>query len=378
MKVKVPAAARRLLEPVAERAAELGLAVYVVGGAVRDWLLGRTTYDLDLVVEGDPRPLARETARRLKLEASGFDAFGTVRLGAHGRLRLDFAAARRETYAEPAALPVVEHPVSIVEDLRRRDFTINAVAYRLTPGPRELVDPYGGLADLSAGLIRTLHPQSFRDDPTRVFRAARYAARLSYKPAPGLEAAAAEALERGWAAKLSRHRLAQELLRVLVERHPAEALRLLERWGYLSLVSPVLSGFSRWPQWEGLDAYERLGAVALSLPPEAARELLSSLPLERAKISWLEPALSAAAEARSPAKAADPRAARAAKAARLALPPAALKARLARGSDLEALGLKPGPRYKELLDEAASLQWRGRLRTRKAAQAWLRKRAGTA
>lgn len=374
MKLRVPASARRVLEPIARHAGELGVPVYVVGGAVRDWLLGEATYDYDFVVEGDPEALARKTAERLKLPASEFDRFGTARLGASGKLRIDFATARRESYSEPAALPVVERPASLVDDLRRRDFTINAVAYRLAPGPRELVDPYGGLADLEKRIVRVLHEASFRDDPTRVFRAARYIGRFGFKPAPGLEASAAEALAQGWAARLSRHRLAQELLRVLGERSPAHALRLLNRWGYLALVSPHLSGFSRWPAWEGLSAEERLGAVALALGPKAGSELLASLPIERAKLSWLDPALACVEEGRAPKAPLAPSARRALAAARVRVAAPGLKARFLRGEDLQKRGLAPGPGFREVLDEAAALQWRGTLRSRKAALSWLSKR----
>lgn len=373
MKLRVPAAARRVLTPIATRARKLGLPVYVVGGAVRDWMLGETSYDLDLVVEGDPEPLARDAAARLRLPLSAFDRFGTARLGGRGKMRLDFATARRETYPEPAALPVVERPAPIIEDLRRRDFTVNAIALRLSPGPEELVDPYGGLADLEKGIVRVLHARSFEDDPTRVYRAARYMARLGFKPAPGLVADAARSLEQGWAGRLSRHRLTQELLRVLGERHPAGALKLLRSWGYLKLISPILDGVDRWPAWDGLDAEERLGALALALNPEAARELLASLPVERSRLSWLEPALAALAEGRPPKAALSPRARKALSAARVVVPEVALKPRFLRGADLEALGLAPGPKYREVLDEASSLQWRGRLKTRRAALAWLRR-----
>jgi len=146
--------------------------VYLVGGAVRDLLLGRGRADIDLVVEGDAAVLASE----LEADVISHERFGTakVRLDGHD---VDIATARSEAYPHPGALPVVE-PATLAEDLRRRDFTINAMAIPLRGEPR-LIDPHGGQADLAAKLLRVLHPRSFEDDPTRAIRAARSPSRPS-------------------------------------------------------------------------------------------------------------------------------------------------------------------------------------------------------
>lgn len=366
-----PKAARALLDPLSHLAEGLGVSIYAVGGCVRDWMLGRVTYDIDIVCEGDPSPLARECARRLDGTVEEFGQFGTLRVLSPSKLRFDFATARREKYPEPASLPVVSTPAPLREDLSRRDFTVNAMALGLTgPDAGRVLDPFGGKADLEAGRLRLLHGQSLRDDPTRAFRAARYACRLSLTPDADLERQAAEALTEGHAARLSPHRLTQELLRLLAEPELSCPLKLLRRWGYLALWEPRLKA----PPAELTQPEERLAAMALSLDGDGA-SFLNRLVLDRRLSGDLHELLKLSSEKKA-AKDEPPVAARRALLAlHPKLPAVALKPLLLRGEDLKALGLPPGPRYKEILDEAAALQWRGKLTTRARALAWLKSRA---
>ena len=149
--------------------------VYLVGGAVRDLLLGRGRADIDLVVEGDAATLAE----RLGAEATSHERFGTAKVKLNGH-EVDIAGARSEIYPRPGALPVVEPGADLAADLRRRDFTINAMAIPLRGEPR-LIDPHGGEADLATRRLRVLHDGSFADDPTRALRAARYATRFGFE-----------------------------------------------------------------------------------------------------------------------------------------------------------------------------------------------------
>src|SRR3954453_7100029 len=149
--------------------------VYVVGGAVRDALLGRIPKELDLVVEGDAIELATRAARRVNGSVVAHDRFRTATVSADG-FAFDLASARRETYPRPGALPEVALGATIAEDLARRDFTVNALAVRLADG--ELTAWPGARDDLGARLLRVLHDRSFIDDPTRMLRLVRYAARL--------------------------------------------------------------------------------------------------------------------------------------------------------------------------------------------------------
>ncbi|HEX4049190.1 MAG TPA: hypothetical protein VH309_15190 [Elusimicrobiota bacterium] len=369
--VAVPPATARLLKPVVAEARRRGLALYMVGGPVRDWLLKRPAFDLDLAVVGDPDPVANLCAELVGGKAEAFGRFGTRRIIGRGRFRLDVATTRAEKYPEPAALPeVTATAVPIEQDLFRRDFTINAMAVRLDDGSRALVDPYGGLRDLKARTLRVLHPASFRDDPTRVFRAARFLARLRYKPADGMGGEAKDVLKLGEAAKLSRHRLLHELLCLLGEKNPSLAFGLLEMWGYLGLLHPDLPWRMKLPD----GAEPRLAAMTLALGPEKGAGFLSSFPFERGLGARLQEALALAYSDKSPRAAPSKPAAAAARRAFPKLPAAALKPCFVRGADLVALGRAPGPEFHAVLDEAARLQRLGKLKTRTAALAWLARR----
>jgi tRNA nucleotidyltransferase (CCA-adding enzyme) len=197
--------------------------VYVVGGAVRDALLGRVPRELDVVVEGDAAPVARRAAERLGGEVAVHDRFGTATVRSP-QAGFDVVTARTETYPHPGALPEVQPGASIAEDLGRRDFTVNAIALRLAD--RALIEWPGAREDLAGGVLRVLHERSFEDDPTRLLRMARYAARLGFEPDPGTDALAARAR----ADTVSGGRLGSELRLLLREPQPA-ALLELERHG---------------------------------------------------------------------------------------------------------------------------------------------------
>jgi tRNA nucleotidyltransferase (CCA-adding enzyme) len=210
------------LEAVADTADDR---VYLVGGAVRDLLLGRGRSDIDLVVEGDAAALAS----RLGADVVEHERFATAKVRLDGH-QIDIAAARAETYPHPGALPVVEPAAGIEADLGRRDFTINAMALTLGGKPR-LIDPHGGRGDLEHGLLRVLHGGSFEDDPTRAIRAARYAARLGF----GLEKETERLLRVADLGTVSADRREVELLRLADEPSAPEAYRLLAEWGLVEL-----------------------------------------------------------------------------------------------------------------------------------------------
>lgn len=365
---KIPPAAYKILKPLIETAREHGLPLYAVGGPVRDWLLGRPVFDIDLCCEGDPAPVAQSCARRLGGTAETFGQFNTWRVLA-GKLRFDVAMCRKETYSEPAALPVVA-PTPIAQDLFRRDFTVNAMALRLTDGDGgELVDPYGGMNDLRAKVLRPLHPESFRDDPTRVFRAARYLCRFDLKPAAGLVAQAEAALTEGIAGKLSRHRLAQELMRVLSEKDCAAPLEKLRRWGYLSLLHPGLKA----PPRKLNGAPERLAAMVLDLGKEEGENFLATLPVDHSLSAQIYALLSLTATKAAPRNELSPLIRKVLSVMRPKLPSAALKPAWLSGRDLQEQGVAPGKDYGDILDAAAMLQWQGKLNSRAHALSWLTK-----
>jgi tRNA nucleotidyltransferase (CCA-adding enzyme) len=189
---------------------------YLVGGAVRDLLRGVEPRDIDLTVEGDALDVAETVAERLGGEAEVHDRFGTATVVAPG-LAVDFAQARRETYSAPGALPDVEG-ASLDEDLRRRDFTVNAIAAGLSHDEIGVVhDPLGGRRDLEDRVIRILHERSFLDDPTRLLRAVRYEVRLDAAMDPATEELALEAIDGGALGTVSGNRVRTELVFLLEE-----------------------------------------------------------------------------------------------------------------------------------------------------------------
>jgi len=199
--------------------------VYLVGGVVRDLLLGRGRVDIDLVVEGDAVALAK----RLGAEVRAHERFATAKLALNGH-EVDIASARSEAYPHPGALPVVEPAATLEEDLGRRDFTINAMAIPLHGEPR-LIDPYGGQADLATKRLRVLHSRSFEDDPTRAIRAARYAARFGFELEPETE----RLLREADLSTVSADRREAEFLRLAAEPSAPDAYRLLGEWGLVEL-----------------------------------------------------------------------------------------------------------------------------------------------
>lgn len=234
-----------LLHQASRLAQEMGYPLYVVGGFVRDLLLGEPNLDMDLVVEGNAIRLARRLARRAGVRSRSHKRFGTAKIILEGREQefgvpsLDFATARLEFYAHSAALPEVESS-SIKADLHRRDFTINTLAIRLDSGHYgKLLDFYGGERDLHEGLIRVLHSLSFIEDPTRILRAARFEQRLDFQIEPRTEELIENALS--MLSRVTGERIRHELYLILRERQPERALRRLDALDALAHIHPQLS-----------------------------------------------------------------------------------------------------------------------------------------
>jgi tRNA nucleotidyltransferase (CCA-adding enzyme) len=216
----------RTLTPVAailEEAADLGGGgVYLVGGTLRDVILGRRFLDVDLAVDGD----ALNLACAIGVPEGTESRFGTLRVARDG-VRYDLARTRAERYAHPGALPDVE-PARIDDDLTRRDFTVNAIALGLTgPQAGELIAVDGALEDLTARRLAVLHDRSFEDDPTRLFRLARYAARLGFEAAPHTRVLADQAIQNGALDTVSGTRIGNELRLLASEPDPVAAFEMV-------------------------------------------------------------------------------------------------------------------------------------------------------
>ncbi len=250
--------------------------VFLVGGAVRDLLLGRGRADIDIVVEGDAAALAA----RLGGDVVSHERFATAKVSLDGH-EVDIATARTESYPHPGSLPVVAPAAGVEADLARRDFTINAMAVPLGAGP-DLIDPHGGQADLAAGLLRVLHPGSFVDDPTRALRAARYATRFGFGLEPETEALLREA-DLG---TVSADRRDAELLRLAGEGEAARAFSLLAGWGLVNLreggarLVADLDRLLESPRWGEFAPRDR-ALLAAALGPPGGEEALAEASPQR-------------------------------------------------------------------------------------------------
>jgi tRNA nucleotidyltransferase (CCA-adding enzyme) len=196
-----------------------------------------------------------------------------------GDVKIDVAQARAESYPAPGALPEVR-PASISEDLARRDFTVNALAFPLS-GDRQLVDPHGGLDDLRAGVLRILHEGSFADDPTRALRAARYAARFGFQLEPETE----RLLREADLSTVSEDRIDNELRRIAAEGDPAAPLRLLVEWGVMPSLDPQVpdrvaevARLASAPPWSDWVDRELAVMLAIVRPLPQIRELAAATP----------------------------------------------------------------------------------------------------
>ena len=239
MEQHLPQPLLELVEDISGQAAELGQRLYLVGGVVRDLLLGYPNFDLDLVVEGDAVKLAQKVAETSQAKLIAHHRFGTAKLR-YGNSTLDLATARKETYARPGALPAVT-PGTLKDDLIRRDFSINAMAISLSANDYgELVDLHQGRRDLEHRLIRILHPRSFSDDATRILRGVCYEQRLGFQ----FEAQTARLLKRGLPMldTISGDRIRHELEHIFEENQPELVVRRLGELGVLARIGPSLKG----------------------------------------------------------------------------------------------------------------------------------------
>ena len=247
----IPPATLELLRTVSAAASSLGIPAYLVGGFVRDLLIKRPVKDFDVVVEGDAIRLARSLAKAHGGKVTAHPKFGTATWTPppelaeddHPSRSPDFAAARTERYRHPGDLPEVEYS-NITEDLRRRDFTFNAMALRLAGEElKDLLDPFRGRVDLERGLVRALHARSFVDDPTRMFRAIRYANRYGFDFAPATRHLFNDEA-RQVLSGLSGERLRNEFDLILDEQNSAAILADAAGLGLLKAVDSRLPAFN--------------------------------------------------------------------------------------------------------------------------------------
>ena len=234
-------AAAAHVRELGRRAQARGGGAWLVGGGVRDLLIGQPVHDVDLCFDCDVLSWAPDLIQELGGELLQHRAFRTATWTVDG-LVIDLSSTRSEHYPHPGSLPVVAL-AGLRADLARRDFSVNAMALAVHPGAAgQVVDPEQGHPDLKDGVLRVLHSRSFSDDPTRALRGARYAARLDLRLHPNSRLSLEQALPEY--CSLGLERLGKELGRVFGEERAVRALELLEQWGAMAAFDPAFSGLA--------------------------------------------------------------------------------------------------------------------------------------
>lgn len=224
---------RRALDVIKEVAAEKDCRPFLVGGPVRDLLLGRPVIDIDLTLQEGSSTLARGLARRIDGRVRSYPQFLTYKVVAADFPEIDIATARSEKYRKPGDLPAVSEG-TLMDDLLRRDFSINAIALDIVS--EELHDPTNGIRDIEQKVVRTLHDESFIDDPTRIYRALRLAARLAFSLDPRTSMAMQAAIRNSALTTVSKERLWRELFLAFDEPKAAEIIEALSAAGALEVL----------------------------------------------------------------------------------------------------------------------------------------------
>ena len=271
---KLPRELREVMRQVAQVSLETRMPAYLVGGCLRDLIRGVKNLDLDIAIEGKGIIFAQKLAQKLKSTLKTHPRFGTATLILSNELKVDITTTRQEKYLYSAALPVVS-PGSLWEDLKRRDFTINSLAINLAAGKDQaIIDPYGGQDDLTAGKIRILHNLSFKDDPTRIFRAIRFSQRFNFKIESKTLRLLKEAISVGALDKVNSHRMRDELIAILKEQNSFRPLKQLGDLGALFFISTKL----------------KIGKSTQSLFKSIAKEItwfVKNFPARRGLDTWL-------------------------------------------------------------------------------------------
>lgn len=226
------------LKLVSKVSEELGYPAYIVGGFVRDLIMGLKDFDLDIVVEGNGIHFARELSRKMAAGMVEHKRFGTATLLNPDKVKIDVVTARKERYDAAAALPKVI-PAAIKDDLARRDFAINAIALNLTKNFfGDLVDFFKGREDIKNKRIRVLHDDSFIDDPTRILRAIRFEQRMAFKIEARTRKLMRRAIGQDMLEKVHKHRLRDEITLILKEQRAIGCLKRIQRLCGLNFIHP--------------------------------------------------------------------------------------------------------------------------------------------
>ncbi|MBO4707765.1 MAG: CCA tRNA nucleotidyltransferase [Elusimicrobiaceae bacterium] len=252
----------KLLKELGQIAQKHNLKIWAVGGFARDFVLHKKTKDIDICVENNTFPLINYCQKTKGASVQKFNNFGTARVTFKNGFKLDFVCCRKEIYPKPAALPIVSK-ATIKEDLFRRDFTCNALALSLLPGEFfKIYDLYGSLRDIKNEKVSVLHAKSFEDDPTRLYRALRFGARLNFKLSKETEILFKNVVAKNYIALLTPARKTNEIIKFLEERNPAKIFALIKKYKAGNLICPNFKVPKNIDKFKNLD--ERLALLILT------------------------------------------------------------------------------------------------------------------
>ncbi len=355
---------KEYLAAIGEYAHKLGLQAWIVGGAVRDFYLQKSTLDIDLVFTGNQESVAGFCVKKWGGEKKKFSQFGTFRVHLENGLKLDLVRARKEEYPYPGVLPQVTFSTDMKDDLFRRDFTVNAWCFSILPQSfGKSYDPFGAQKDIDAGVVRILHDKSFLDDPTRMYRAVRFAGRFGWRLAPKTERLLLEAVKGEYPLLLTRERFCREFLKTLEEKNAKEIFSLMEKYDMLKFAWPGLHWSDALLQVTSPE--RRIGVMVcllgssgenflrtLHLPKEVAAAILGAWKVTQEKMCSLSPLSSFQKDILA--------------AVLPGMPKAAFEPCFIKGGELKELGLA-GRKISGALDRVRKAQWNGDVTSREEA-----------
>ncbi len=353
----------KLLKELGQVADKHGLKIWAVGGFARDFVLHKKTKDIDICVEGTTAPLINYCQKTRGASVQKFNNFGTARVTFKDGFKLDFVCCRKEIYPSPAALPVVSR-ATIKEDLFRRDFTCNALALSLLPKEFfKIYDLYGALKDIKNKKVSVLHAKSFEDDPTRLYRALRFAARLNFKLSKETENLFKTALAKNYIALLTPARKTNEIIKFLEEKQPSKIFNLIKKYKAQNLICPNFKAPKNIDKFKTLE--ERLAILILT--QKAPEAFLNALQMPKNNLVLTHNLLKFYKAAQAPLKALTKQEINLIKALTPKINKLAYMPCFIEGKTLQNMGAK-GAKISEILTKISKAQFAGKIKTKRAAE----------
>ena len=352
----------KLLKELGKVAAKHGLKIWAVGGFARDFVLHKKTKDIDICVEGNTSPLLVYCQKTKGASVQKFNNFGTARVTFKDGFKLDFVCCRKEIYPKPAALPIVSK-ATIKEDLFRRDFTCNALALSLLPAEFfKIYDLYDSLKDIKNKQVSVLHKKSFEDDPTRLYRALRFAVRLNFKLSKETENLFKTALQKNYISLLTPTRKTNEIIKFLEEDSPSKIFALIKKYKAGDLICPKFIAPKNIDKFKTLE--ERLALLILT--QKTPEEFLNTLQMPKNNLVLAHNLLKFYTQKQAPYKPLTKQEIALIKTLTPKINKLAYTPCFIDGKTLQNMGAK-GKQISEILNKISKAQFAGKIKTKKAA-----------